>query len=72
MKVVLCMNENELKKIILVFAKYNIKIEHSGLMITQINQKAATLDAGTYMPDQMVELICKFMQTQIIKDMWNL
>ncbi|TPR14712.1 hypothetical protein [Apilactobacillus timberlakei] len=66
------MNENELKKLVLVFAKYNIKIKHSDLMITQINEQPATLDAGTYMPDQMVELICKFMKTQIIKDIWNL
>lgn len=72
MKVVLCMNENELKKLVLVFAKYNIKIDHNGVIITQIDHQPAKLDASTYMPDQMVELICKFMQTQIIKDMWNL
>ncbi|WP_105956457.1 hypothetical protein [Apilactobacillus quenuiae] len=66
------MNENELQKLAVAFEKYNIKIEYNGLMITKINRQPAQLNAGTYMLDQMVELICRFMQNQIIKDIWKM
>ncbi|MCL0312017.1 hypothetical protein M2S00_02745 [Apilactobacillus sp. TMW 2.2459] len=65
------MNKEQLIKIAEAFKKYNIDIEFQDLTITAINHHPATLNAADYMPNQMVELICKFMQTQIISDMWQ-
>ncbi|UQS84422.1 hypothetical protein MOO46_03980 [Apilactobacillus apisilvae] len=65
------MNEQDLQRIVNGFKKYNIEIKYDGLLITKINDQNAKLDVRTYMPNQMVELICNVMKTKIINDIWN-
>lgn len=65
------MTETQLIKMVDEFKKYNITIRHNGLSIVSINDHPATLNAAEYMPDQMVRVICQFMQTQIIAEMWR-
>lgn len=64
-------DEEKLKKIVETFAAYNVDIKTDGFQITSIDGNSVVLDAQSYMPDHLVEVINKVVTQHIIKKVWG-
>ncbi|PWG00092.1 hypothetical protein [Levilactobacillus bambusae] len=59
------MSEVQVQKLVQVAAQFGVQLKVAGTRIIKINHQDAELDAATYMPDQMIELIMKIVGVQM-------
>ena len=64
------LNEAKLQGVVATFAKYNIEVKTEEMRITAINGNKVDFDAKTYMQDQLIGLICKVLETQVVHEVW--
>ncbi len=63
-------DEAKLTMIVETFASYNVEIRTQGMTIIAINGEPTHFEAQTFMQDQLIEMICKVLANQIIKETW--
>lgn len=66
------LDEKMLNQIIATFAEHNIPIVIQAGVLTSVNGQETTIKVADYMPNQLIELICKIFENQVIKKAWGL
>ncbi|MFC6260228.1 hypothetical protein [Levilactobacillus fujinensis] len=65
------MDEAKVARLCQIAPKYGLTLAHEGLIITEVNGKATSLDTTKYMPDQFIDLLAQIIATNMKADLWQ-
>lgn len=65
------MSEEQVARLCKIAPKYGLYLEHTGVVITKVNDQQTTLDTTKYMPDQFIDLLTQIIGTNMKADLWD-
>ncbi|MCH5465064.1 hypothetical protein [Levilactobacillus tujiorum] len=65
------MSEEQVARLCEIAPKYGLYLEHTGVVITKVNDQQTTLDTTKYMPDQFIDLLTQIIGTNMKADLWD-